>query len=845
MTGFSRRPLAVLICCMFASSQVSQAATESARLPWETEVGGFATAGAPASIFELAANDTPMKLRVERKFNVLGQNKTPLSRDVGVQAPVVLKKDDAYPLFMVADHIEGRADESSEAEGNVELRKAGSLIFADKVVYQPLEDEVDATGNVRLLQEGAEIETPHLRMKLSEQIGFADQANYRIVREVDAEVFGQQKITVKVASSNAATTGAPMMLNVPDSYGLQAGLPPRRPSEASGKAERADFEGENHYRLSNTTYSTCKPGDQDWYLKAKEIYLDYDRNVGEAKDVALWFKDVPLVYSPVGSFSLNGQRRSGILAPSLSTSTKTGVDVTVPYYWNIAPNYDATFEPRYMSKRGLQLGVEGRYLDHNYQGTTRFEYMAKDEMEDAKRYAYNIQHQQNLGHGVSAVVNWNGVSDDTYWEDLSSHLLKTSGTQLPKQVVLGYSPFSWLSTSTQFLRYQTLQPDPAYPITKPYALEPQINVVGYKANLFKTDFSLLGQYSHFTHPDKKVQGERMVFYPQWSLPIVHPAFQIVPKIGLHATKYSLTDQDAGTPSSISRTLPIFSLDSTMVFEREDRLLDFDYIQTLEPRLYYVHIPFKDQSKIPVFDSGLSDFNFAQIFSENRYSGFDRINDANQLTAAVTSRFLDAETGVERFKAMIGQRYYFKPQRVSITGETLRVDNFSHLVASVSGLVLPKTYVEAAWEYNYRESKNERLSAGMRYQPEAGKVFSAGYRYTRDPLSTTPVVDQVDIAGQWPIAPQWYAVGRYNYSIRDSQALEVIGGVEYNTGCWAARLVGQRLSAISGSPNTTLFFQLELSDFGSIGSNPLTLLRRSIPGYGKTNELPTSGSLLTQ
>lgn len=845
MTGFSRRPLAVLVCCLFAGAQANQAAAEQATLPWEqADVGGFATAGTPGPVIQLAANDAPMNLRVERKFNVLGNSKEPLSQDVGIQNPVILRKDDAYPLFLTADHIEGRADESSEAEGNVELRKAGSLIFADKIVYRPLQDEVEATGNVRLLQEGAEIETPYLRMKMSEQIGHAEQTNYRIIKEVDNEFYAPQKIVVQVASSNA-TAGAPMMLNVPGSYGLTAAIPPRRPSEATGQAERTDFEGENHFRLTDSTYSTCKPGQTDWYLQASEIYLDYDRNVGDAKHASLWFKDVPLFYSPVASFSLNNQRRSGILPPSLTTSTKTGIDVTLPYYWNIAPNYDATFLPRYMSKRGLQLGTEVRYLDHNYRGTTQAEFMPKDDGTGEKRYAYQIQHQQNLGYGVSAALNLNGVSDDTYWEDLSSRLLKTSGTQLPRQLVLGYSPFSWLQTSTQVLSYQTLQPDPDNPIAKPYALEPQLNVVGYKANLFKTDFSLLGQYSRFTHPDKKVQGDRMVFYPQLSLPIVHPAFQITPKIGLHATKYSLTNQDAGKPSSISRTLPIFSLDSTVVFERESSFLDVDYIQTLEPRLYYVHIPYREQGEIPVFDSGLSDFNFAQIFSENRYSGFDRVNDANQLTAGVTSRFLDANTGAERFKAMLGQRYYFKPQRVTITGETARVDNFSHLVASVSGLVLPKTYVDAAWEYNYRESKNERLSAGMRYQPEPGKVLSASYRYTRNPLSTIPVVDQIDIAGQWPIAAQWYAVGRYNYSIRDSQALEVIGGLEYNAGCWSARLVGQRLSAISSEPNTSLYFQLELNDFGSIGANPLTLLRRSIPGYGKTNELPSSGSLLTQ
>lgn len=835
---------------MFAGMQ-AHAAIDATRLPLP-RVGeaGSGPAGEAGNGLALAANDVPVRLRIEHKFNVLGKKRVPLMPGIGVEHPVELRKDESYPMFVVADNIEGRADESTEAEGNVELRKAGSLLYADKLTYWPLEDEVEAQGNVRLLQEGSEVETPHLRMKLSEQIGFAEQADYHFVKEVPSKFYRQQQTVVTVASSNAASTGAPMMLNVPNSYGLPTTSPLRRPSEGSGHAERADFEGENQIRLTDATYSTCKPGQNDWYLQASEMHLDYDREVADARNPSVWFKGVPIFYSPVASFSLNHKRHSGFLNPFYSLSTKNGVDFSLPYYWNIAPNYDATFYPRYMAKRGFQLGVEAQYLDHNFRGMSRAEYLPNDEIENRQRYAYTIQHQHSLGRGFSAAVNWQGVSDDRYWEDMSSRLLQTSQTQLPKQLTLGYSPFSWLQTSTQVLRYQTLQPDPANPIARPYFLEPQINIVGYKPNVLKTDISLLGQYSRFVNPDK-VEGERFVLYPQVSLPIVHPAFQITPKLGVHMTQYALSNVDkfgnsgmaAAPPESISRTLPIFSLDSTMVFERESKWLDIDYIQTLEPRLYYVNIPYKDQSKIPVFDSGLSDFNFAQIFAENRYSGLDRINDANQLTAALSTRFLNANTGVERFKAMIGQRYYFKPQRVTITNETARNADFSNLVAAVNGLILPKTYADVAWEYNYRDGGSERFSAGARFQPELGKVLSASYRYTRDPLTRQSTVDQIDLAGQWPISANWSVVGRYNYSLRDSQLLEAIGGVEYNAGCWAARVVAQRLEAVSGTPNTTVFLQLELSDFASIGSNPLGLLRRTIPGYGKINELPYNGSLL--
>ena len=851
MTGFARRPLAVFVCCLFAGASVSHAATDTApldELPAQRPVDS-ASAGETNAILQLAANEAPDQLRIERKFNILTKKKAPSLSDSALAKPARGDKDENYPLFVIADRIDGRIDEVTEAEGNVELRKTGSLIFADKIIYWPLEDEVDATGNVRMLQEGAEINTPHLRMQISEQIGFAESPDYHIVREVPSKYYARQRVVrAKAAASNTLVSSVPMMLNVSESYGLNTTEPEQvtRPSEGSGQAERVDFQGENQFHLTSATYSTCKPGRPDWYLQSSEMHLDYDEEVGDAKHASVWFKDVPIFYFPVASFALNSQRHSGFLHPVFATSTKNGIDFTTPYYWNIAPNYDATLYPRYMEKRGLQLGAEVDYLGYNYRGETRVEYMPNDEVEDRQRYAYRFKHQQNFGRGFSGVLNWNGVSDDLYWQDMSSRLLQTSQTQLPQQAVLGYSPFSWLQTNTQLLRYQTLQTDPANPITPPYFVEPQINIVGYKPNVLKTDLSLISQYSRFTHPDK-VNGERFVFYPQVSLPVVHPAFQITPKFGLHMTSYKLDQSVSGTEAtSFSRVLPTFTLDSTVVFERESKWLNDDYIQTLEPRLYYVNIPFKEQSnaQYPIFDTGLTDFNFAQIFSENRYSGFDRINDANQLTAALTTRFLDANTGVERFKAMLGQRYYFKPQQVTIPGETVRPVNFSNLVASATGLVLPKTYADVAVEYNYNAGTTERFSAGTRFQPEVGKVLSASYRYTSDPLTQESTVSQFDIAGQWPISAQWYAVGRYNYSMRDKQLLEAIAGVEYNTGCWATRFVAQRLEAIAGEPNTSYFLQLELTDFSSIGSNPIGLLRRSVPGYGKTNELPTSGNLLT-
>lgn len=789
-----------------------------------------------------------LSLRVEKRFNVLETARLAANKPtVGTAA---LKPDgaDSYPLFVAADHVSGQAGVLTEAEGRVELRQSGYLVLADRLSYRPLDDEVEASGNVHMARAGVQVDAPYLKMRMSEQIGFADQAAYRLVRDVVSKVYDPTKTVVSVATSSGSSSGAPMMLNVSNTYGLPTRQPPPRRVLASGDAERIEFEGENQVRLEGASYSTCKPDARDWYLRASDMQLDFDSNEGRASHASLWFQNVPLFYTPTAWFPLNDARRSGFLNPSISQSTRTGIDIALPYYWNIAPNYDASFYPRYMSKRGLQLGSELRHLGETFQGEARGEYLADDIEAGKTRYAYAVR-ESFAKNAWSGKLDWNGVSDDHYWTDMSSRLLQTSQSQLTRRAMLNYTPSPWLQTSLQVLRYQTLQTVASDPIERPYFLEPQLNMFAYRPGLLKTDFSMIGQYSRFTHDDRatKDQGDRVVLYPQLTLPIIHPAFQILPKVGVHMSSYALdrSQANAGAETRVNRVLPIVSIDSTMVFERQDSLFGKGYVQTLEPRLYYLNIPYKDQSAIPLFDTALNDFNFAQIFSENRYSGYDRINDANQLTAAVTTRILDDENGVERFKAMIGQRYYFDKQRVAITGETTRQQDFSNLIAAVNGLVAPKTYVEAAWEYNYKTSTSERFAAGVRFQPDYGKVLSASYRYTRDPLTASSTVDQIDLAGQWPLAANWYAVGRYNYSLKDSQLLESIAGLEYNAGCWAVRSVFQRLAAVSGSPNDSVFLQLELNDFTRIGSNPLGLLRRSIPGYGKSNELPANdNSLIT-
>lgn len=818
MTGHPRRSIALLITCLFSGGQLLHAAQGAPiTLPPPEE---------PVNLDALGELAEPSRL-IPFAVETIAQYKSP-----EVAAPLTLRKSrrmqlmpprntDSLPSFLIADQVEGLPDTSVQAEGNVELRKADMLLFADRLTYSPLEDEVVAEGNVRLEQGDDEIKGPRLRLKVADQIGYFDQADYRITR------------TISIPANKKSPTP-----------GLAAPLPalPPRNTTAYGKTERINFEGENQFRIENGTYSTCKPEQTDWFVRSSEIKLDYDQNEGESRDTVVYFKDVPFMYSPYLSFPLNNQRKSGLLAPTFATSTRTGLDLSVPYYWNIAPNYDATITPRAMAKRGVQLGSEVRYLDNYTSSNLEFEYMAKDREYDDRRYAYSFRHRQNLGQGFSTYINWNGASDDDYFTDLSSRVVNTSKRQLPRHFILSYGQ-TWWNANLQTLRYQTLNPGDETPIGQPYTIEPQLNFNARVPEWNGLDFSALGQFTHFSHPDLE-QGRRSVFYPQLALPYVQPGYYITPKIGVHTTSYQLTQRADGLSDSLQRTLPIFSLDAGMTFERDMQLAGNNWTQTLEPRLYYVHIPYKDQSQFPLFDTGLADFNFGQIFSENRFSGNDRINNANQLTAAITSRLIDPETGAEQLKGLIGQRYYFSDLKVGLPGENLEKNSFSNFLVAFTGQIMPKTYVDMAWEYNFDNSTNERLSISARYQPDYGKVLYAAYRYNRGAMEQKlGSMDQIDLAAQWNLTGRWHAVARYNYAFDNYRLVEGIAGLEYNAGCWVGRFVAQRLEATAGSPNTSLFFQLELNDFGQIGSNPIQMLNRSIPGYTKINDLP-SGSLIT-
>jgi len=695
--------------------------------------------------------------------------------------------DTALPVTISADRMEGYANRETSASGNAELRQGEVSVHADSLRYLYATDEVQASGAVRLMRGGDRMSGTGLRLRIHDNVGQFDQADYE--------------------------------------FALQS-HPGYTPVRARGKADVIKFEGEDRYRLENATFSTCKAGQEDWYLQVGELDLDMTRDLGVARRGRLVFKGTPIVYVPWIDFSLNNQRKSGFLPPTIGSSGKSGVEVSAPYYINLAPNRDLTLTPRELSKRGLQLGAQFRYLGRDYDGDARFEELSNDRLRNINRYALTVVHHQNFSSNLSGYLNLNKVSDDNYFRDLSSRINITSQTTLPRDGMLTYRGGWWTATA-RAQKFQTLQ-DPANPIIEPYGRLPQFTLNAAREYGSGVDLALASEYVHFSHPTSVV-GSRFVLYPSASLPLMRPGAYLTPKLGFHSTGYSLDRTPAGTPDAIRRAMPIASLDSGLTFERDTGFNGRNYRQTLEPRLYYLYVPVRDQSKIPLFDTGLADFNSAQIFSENLFNGSDRIADANQVTLAATSRILSPTSGAELIKGTIAQRVYFRDQQVTLdTTTAARTDKTSDLLAALSGRVSQNWTLDSAMQYNPHRSDFQRLALGARYQPETAKVLNLGYRFTRDALN------QVDVSAQWPLGGGWYGVGRYNYSMRDNRLVEALGGFEYNGGCWIGRVVLQRFAAATGNSTSALFIQLELNGFSRIGSNPLETLKRNIPGYDRLN-----------
>ncbi len=717
-------------------------------------------------------------------------------------------KTGALPIILDADRIEGVAGKDTTAQGNASLRQGDLSIRADSLTYHEGNEDVEARGNVRLQRKDDTLKGPALRYSIRDATGVFEKPDFTFTPRPKT---GQQ------------------------------------PVSARGQAETIEFLGESQYRIKDGFFTSCKPGDDGWLVRADELDLDFTRDVGTARGASVYFEGLRIIAAPSFDFSLNNQRKSGFLPPSIGVTGKSGPEVGIPYYLNLAPNYDLTLTPRYMEKRGLQLAEQFRYLQKDYKGDLSAEVLPNDRAADRRRYGMSLAGSYNRDGSLLGGLNLNKVSDDSYFRDLATRINITSQATLLREGFLTYNGKWWgtgsYSATARVQRFQVLQ-DPDNPIVVPYGRTPQLTLSTLRQDIGGFDFGSAAEFVDFSHPSL-VNGKRSTLYPSLSLPLITPSFFLTPKVGVHYTYYSLyeiplvldpADPVATVPTipafpnSISRTLPIFSVDSGLIYERETNALGQGVIQTLEPRFYYVNIPFRDQNQIPLFDTAIADFNYAQIFSENMFSGGDRINDARQLTAAVTSRMLLPSNGQEVLRGTFGQRYYFKDQQVALGPAAPRTYHASNFLTALSGRVSQHWTLEGASEYDQRDYRTERLTLAARYRPEGPKALNLSYRYLSGDITTTGPIKQIDLSAQWPLVGRWYGVGRFNYSLSDSRIVEGIGGLEYGADCWTSRFIVQRFALTAGTSSSSLFLQLELNGFSRLGSNPLEALKRSIPGY---------------
>ncbi len=700
---------------------------------------------------------------------------------------------------LTSETSRGEAEKFVEAIGNVEARSPSRELLSDYFYYDVGLDTFRAKGNVSLRSWQDLVTGPELEFKRDTETGFMKSPKFVL--------------------------------------GLYKGR---------GAAEELLFTGPDQYRVIRGTYSTCVDANPAWRLDVGTLDVNEQTGVGTAKDAKIYIGGIPVGWLPQFTFPLKNERKSGFLAPTYATSEARGFEFQVPYYLNLAPNYDATITPRIMTKRGVLVNGEFRYIVATPfglgSGNWVAEYLPNDQAFNGSREALNLSHTQAFSPNLTLQLAFNRVSDPRYFIDLADYVAITSITTLPREATLTYRNFDWTFTA-RAQKFQTLQ-DPAAFTLPPYDRVPQLtaNSPVYKLGSNKRfELQTTSDATRFDYPNaSNPSGYRAFNYTSLAYRYQKPGYFITPRVSLHTTRYQLIGEFDDVKDS-TRVVPITSVDAGLYFDRDTSIFGQSFRQSLEPRIMFTKIPFRDQTETPVFDTALADFNYLQLFNENRYIGNDRIGDTSQLSFGITSRLFDSDSQKERLRFTLGNRIYFEKQRVTLNNEVARERNASDLLLSAQGRVTDNLYLEANSQYNANEGRNERLSFGMRYSPDRTRTLNLNFRSIRELAvsSGSPVkVKQIDASAQWPIYRNIYGVSRVNYSIADRRLTEGVLGIEYDGCCYVVRAVAQRLATSSTTATTAFFVQLELNGLARIGASPLDVLKRNIPGYSLLYENPT-------
>ncbi|MGR9052317.1 MAG: LPS-assembly protein LptD [Gammaproteobacteria bacterium] len=712
------------------------------------------------------------------------------------------------PMDIKADYSEIFDNEVTGFFGNVDITRADQHLAAEKVHYDTVSETLDAQGNVFYSEDALSLYSETMMLKLG-----SDEARLRRALFIS----------------------------------------PSTPIRGSAKVVYRDSKSLSRY--TEAAFTSCRPGNQDWVLHASKMKLNKVSGKGSATGAWLEFKGVPVIYTPYIAFPLDDRRLSGFLAPSFGLSDKNGYDIAVPYYWNLAPNYDMTFRPRYLSKRGLMLAGDARHLSKISKSQLTVELLPNDSLTDRTRYLGALKSDIRLTQHVTANIDANHVSDKDYFNDLGSNISFSDFRFLKSRAAVNYNR-PGVGFLTQFENYQVVDKS-ILPDAQPYRRLPQVLLdLKHTFDFMPMEVSMTGEYVDFQHTGRtKIEGERVNVKPSIAFPMAVAGAFLTPRFSLQHTQYFLRDQTVGKSGNLSRTLPTLSLDSGVLLERDFDLAGAPYIHTIEPRLFYLYVPTKDQTAIPLFDTAEFDFNFNTLFRENLYSGEDRVQDANQVTAAVTSRVINSKTGRESLKLSVGEIFYLKDRQVCLNFNadgSCNLDNsllgspnnsFSNLVTEFNAQLTEHLLFKSALQWDHYENQITRAQVDLRYWNRPEQIVNLGYRF-RQKSNGDDLLEQTDVSFRWPLYDNWYFVGRWQYSLFFNSTIESFAGLEKESCCWRFRIIGRRYvntintlvgQTFSGDSQAGVFVQLELKGLSAFGDKLDQFFEKNINGYRKPEQ----------
>jgi len=605
---------------------------------------------------------------------------------------------------------------------------------------------------------------------------------------------------------------------------------------ARGKSRQIELTGDERIILKGASFTTCDPGHEDWSLNGTTVTLNHNTGMGSAFNAYVKFKGVPFFYFPYLSFPITGERTSGFLAPSIGSSDIGGNEIALPYYWNIHPQADATITPHNYTRRGLQLTTELRYLSRLGKSTLTGEYL-DDQVYGSSRRLTGFEHRGRFDNGWQLDLQYQQVSDDEYYDDFGGSLSSTSVSHIERYAKLAYH-FDQGNISLNLQDFQTIDAS-IIESRRPYRRLPQLSL-NYRTtdNDAVYEMGITGEYVRFQRQGR-LTGNRLDLTPYVSAPLEHLAGFIKPKLSLRYTAYDLDENSAVRDDyQISRAVPIYNIDAGIFLERDTHLLERDFIHTLEPRLFYLYVPYRDQQDLPIFDTAQRAFNRSYLFQENRFSGADRMGDTHQLTLALSSRLLESSNGKERLSATIGQIIYFDDRQVSLNTDSINERSHSNVIIEASAklgqhLSLRSNFI---WdtEYDLITKRDHRIQ----YKDGNRRIVNLSYRYLGNTtLAPDSQQKELDLSMLWPINPSWSMIARRYHSLPDDRTLEKLLGIEYSSCCWAFRVVRRAIydenTADANNGNGLRYgwmAQLELKGLTSIGQRIEELMQDSIIGY---------------